>query len=771
MRGRLEDARLLTGQGRYAADWRMAGEAHAAFLRADRAHADIESIDLGAALAAPGVLGVLRGEDLLAAGVRSLPTRLAVNGRDGRPLARPPRYGLAHKRVRFVGEPVAVVVAETAAQAQDAADLIGVDYRERDVVTTGAAALAPGAPSLHDEAPDNCVLDYGAGNEAATQAAFAEAHRVVRVSLHNTRVIGNPMEPRAFLASFDAAAGRFTVHSPTQGLNNLREQLCAAMGLEASRIVALAEEVGGGFGLRSNAYPEYVAVMAAARAFGRPVRWTASRSETFLADDQARDVASDAELALGRDDRFLAMRFSFLVNLGAYLTQTGPFISTQGIVACLTGVYDVPAAYARIRLGLSNTAPCSAYRGAGRPVMSYALERLVDQAALELGVDPAALRRNNLVRRKSFPYKTANGTTYDCGDFEGCLDRALHAADWAGFAARRKDAAARGRLLGRGIAAYIEATGAGQAPSDQVELRFDAAGGLALHAVSHSQGQGHETSFAAVLSGSLGIDASHVRLRSCDPAVPLTGNSTGGSRTMVGVGSVLVHAARKAIEAGLQHAAEYLEVAAADIEFAEGAYRVKGTDRAVTFAELVRRLGAGGAAPHPLDVRAELKTGATYPNGCHVAEVEIDPETGSAEILRYVAVDDGGNLVHPQIVEGQMMGGLTQGAGQVFGERAVYDPASGQLLSGSFMDYPMPRAVLVEGLLLEDHPVPTAANALGAKGIGEAGVTGALPCLMNAVADALRAAGVPHFDLPATPLRVWEALQTAHSTPEGGPRG
>ncbi len=761
MRGRLEDHRLLTGRGRYAADWPATGAAHAAFLRADRAHADIVSIDLSAALDSPGVLGVLRGEDLLAAGARSLPTRLAIKGRDGRELIRPPRYGLAHGRVRFVGEPVAVVVAETAAQAQDAAERIGVEYRERPVVTTGAAALAAGAPQLHDEAPGNCVFDYGSGDEAATAAAFERAHRVVRVSLDNTRVVGNPMEPRSFLASFDAPSGRFSVHSPTQGLNNLRDQLCAAMGLATDRVAAIAEDVGGGFGLRSNAYPEYVAVMVASRALGRPVRWTASRSETFLADDQARDVACDAELALDREGRFLAMRFTFLANLGAYLTQTGPMISTQSVTACLTGVYAVPAAYARIRLALSNTAPCCAYRGAGRPIMSYMVERLVEQAAVELGTDPAELRRRNLVRRQAFPYRTANGTTYDCGDFQGCLDKALAAAEWKGFGKRRLEAKARGRLLGRGIAAYIEATGAGQAPSDQVELRFDADGGVTLHAVSHSQGQGHETSFAAVVGGALGLDPARVRLRCCDPAVPLVGNSTGGSRTLVGVGSALAHASRKAIEAGLPHAAEHLEASAADVEFGEGAYRIKGTDRAVAFADLARKLGAAAAAQgarHPLDVRAELKTGATFPNGCHVAEVEIDPETGTTVILRYVAVDDVGTLIHPQIVEGQMMGGLTQGAGQVFGEHAIYDPETGQLLSGSFMDYPMPRAVLVDGLVLEDHAVPTGANPLGAKGVGEAGVTGALPCLMNAVADALRSAGIPHFDLPATPLRVWQAL-------------
>jgi carbon-monoxide dehydrogenase large subunit len=397
--------------------------------------------------------------------------------------------------------------------------------------------------------------------------------------------------------------------------------------------------------------------------------------------------------------------------------------------------------------------------------MSYMVERLVDQAAAELGDDPAELRRRNLVRRDAFPYRTANGTSYDCGDFEGCLDKALAAADWDGFAGRRMESSSRGTLRGRGIATYIEATGAGNVPGDQVELRFGPDAGITLHVVSHSQGQGHETSFAQVVGRILGTDPARVALRCCDPAVPLVGNSTGGSRTLVGVGSALALASRKVIDAGMPHAAEHLEAAAADLEFDSGTYRIKGTDRAVTLEALARKLARSSAEgpTHPLDVRAELRSGATFPNGCHIAEVEIDPQTGEAGIRSYVAVDDAGNLIHPQIVEGQMMGGLTQGAGQVFGERAIYDPETGQLLSGSFMDYPMPRAVLVGGLVLKDHPVPTASNLLGAKGIGEAGVTGALPALMNAVADALRSAGVPHFDLPATPLRVWQALnQPAH---------
>jgi aerobic carbon-monoxide dehydrogenase large subunit len=428
------------------------------------------------------------------------------------------------------------------------------------------------------------------------------------------------------------------------------------------------------------------------------------------------------------------------------------------VVACLTGVYDVQAACARVKLAVTNKSPGAAYRGAGRPVMSYMLERLVDQAAVELGVDPAELRRRNLVPKGKFPYKTVSGFSYDCGDFEGVLADALRASDWAGFPARRGQSRARGRLRGIGMAAYIEASGGGFAPSDQVELRFSADGAVTMYAVSHNHGQGHETSYAQIASAVMGVPLEHFRLRNGDPAVRLVGNATGGSRSLLGVGSVMQLAARQVVEKGLALAAKDLEAAAADIEFANGSYRIKGTDRAVTLHALARKYAG---TPQGLDVKSEGRFGVTFPNGCHVAEVEIEPETGVAEVVRFAAVDDAGNIVNHQIVEGQMQGGITQGAGQVFGEHAVYDPESGQLLTGSFMDYPMPRAGLVGGLSVHEHPVPTAANPLGAKGVGEAGVSGSLPAIMNAVADALRQAGVASFDMPATPDRIWRALAGA----------
>jgi carbon-monoxide dehydrogenase large subunit len=755
LKGRLEDDRMLTGRGRYVSDWNLPGEAHAHFVRSDRAHAEIVSIDKEAAAASPGVLAVFTGEDLKA--LKSLPAALPVKGRGGAELINPGRPALAQGRVRFVGDAVALVVAERAVAAQDAAELVGVEYRELPAVITAEEAVAPGAPLVHETVPGNIVLDFESGDEALTDQAFKNAARVVRLSVHNSRVVGNPMEPRACLAAYLPEEGMYHLYTCTQGAPIMRNQLSAVLGVPPEKIRVIAEEVGGGFGVRFNLYPEYCAALFAAKALGRPVKWTGTRSEVFLADEQARDVLSHGELALDASGRIVGMRFDMLANLGAYLAPTGPFINTIGIVNCLSGVYDVPATYARIRLALTNTAPMAAYRGAGRPVMSYAIERLVEHAATELGVDAAELRRKSFIPRDRFPYRIAAGFEYDCGDFAGVLQKALEAADWGGFPGRKEEAKKRGRLRGRGMSTYIEATGAGFAPQDQVELRWNAEGTLTLYAPTHNHGQGQETSFAQVVTRELGVPLESVRLRTAGPEFYLTGNATGGSRSLLAVGSVLMLAAREMVKKGLAVAAEELEAAQADIEFAGGSYRIKGTDRAISIQSLAQRRAG------ELDIAYANKFGATFPNGCHIAEVEIDPETGEAEIASYVACDDAGNIVNHQIVEGQVQGGLTQGAGQVFGELAVYDRSSGQLLTGSFMDYAMPRAGLVSNLKLLEHPVPTQLNPLGAKGVGEAGVTGSLPALMNAVVDALRSAGVRHFELPATPQRIWQALRQARS--------
>ena len=763
LKGRLEDRRLVTGQGLYTADRVLPGQLYAAFLRADRAHAQIVSIDSRAALARPGVHRVLTGEDIRAAGVQSLPTQLAVQGRDGQPLLKPQRPALAQGKVRFVGECVACVIAESAALARDACEDVIVAYRDLPVVTTATAALAAGAPQLHDNVPGNRVIDLGQGDEAATEAIFRQAPRVVRLSLYNNRVVGNPLEPRGAIASYEPSSDHYRLYSVTQGVNGLRGQLSATLGIPESRIDVVAQDVGGGFGVRSNLHPEYCTLLVAARLLGCPVKWTGTRSEGFLSDEQGRDVLSHGALALSEDGRFLAMRFDFITNLGAYCAPTGPFINSR-ITACMTGVYDVPVAYARNQLVLTNTAPMAAYRGAGRPVMSAILERLVTQAARALGIDEAELRRRNMIPRDRFPYKLVNGNVYDSGDPAGVLDRALEAVGWhdaARWQRRREAAAARGKLYGRGMACCIESTGAGNAAGDQSVIRFSADGTATLYAVSHSTGQGHETAFAQIVAGVLGLPIEQFRLREGDPAVRLVGNGTGGSRTMTGAGSAMLVAAQEVVRKAKLLASAELEAAESDIEFSAGVFRIAGTDRSVSLQALVAR--HAGANPHPLDVQSQIAIGVTYPNGCHIAEVEIDPATGHTDVLSYTACDDAGNIINHQLVEGQMHGGLAQGIGQVLGEHAVYDPESGQLLSGSFMDYAMPRAGLLNGVQVLDFPVPTPTNPLGVKGVGESGVTGSLPTIMNAILDALSAVGVHTLDMPASPARVWAAIQAARA--------
>jgi carbon-monoxide dehydrogenase large subunit len=752
IKGRLEDDRMLTGRGKYVSDWNLPGQAYGHFVRSDRAHADIVALDAAAALALPGVLAVITGEDIRSA-LKSLPCALPVKGRGGMELIHPGRPALAQGRVRFTGEPLALVVAESAAAAQDAAELVGIEYRDRPAVISTTQALKPGAPLVHDSVPGNIVLDYESGDDAGSQAAFAKAARTIELEVDISRVVGNPMEPRACLARWEARDGMYHLYTCTQGAPIMRNQLSAVLGVPPEKIRVIAEEVGGGFGVRFNVYPEYCAALFAARKLGRPVKWTGTRSEVFLADEQARGVRSRGALALDANGRILGMRFDMLADLGGYLAPTGPFINTIGIVNCLSGVYDVPAAYARIRLALTNTAPMAAYRGAGRPIMSYALERLVEHAAHELGLDAAEFRRRNFIRK--FPYRIAAGFEYDSGDFEGVMNKALAAADWNGFARRRTESQNRGRLRGRGMSTYIEATGAGFAPQDQIELRWGDDGALTIYATTHNHGQGHETTYAQLVSGVLGIPIEKVRLRTAGPEFYLTGNATGGSRSLLAVGGVVYLGAQELVKKGLALAAEALEAAPADIEFAAGEYRIKGTDRRISIQQLAAK------RPGAMDLAYANKFGSCFPNGCHIAEVEITPETGEAQIVSYVACDDAGNIINHQIVEGQVQGGIAQGAGQAFTELAVYDEA-GQLLTGSFMDYAMPRPGEVAGLKLLDHPVPTKLNPLGAKGVGEAGVTGSLPALMNAVVDALRHAGVQHFEMPATPRRLWEALQAAH---------
>ena len=747
--GRREDARLLTGQGRYTADWNRPGQVHAAFLRADRAHAEIRSIDTADALAAPGVLAVLTGADAVAAGFDRGSAMMPVKGR-GEALKVPPRPVLATDRVRFVGEPVALVVAQTAHQAQDAAELITVDYDGLPVIADAAAALAPGAASIHGSVPGNLCFDFDYGDAASTDTAFAGAAHVVRLTLTSSRVAGNPMEPKAALASWDG--DMLDLWTATQGMTAMRDSLASQSGLAADHIRIRAQDVGGGFGIRGSAYPEYGALALAARSVGRPVKWVASRSETFLSDYHGRGLVMTGELALDAEGRFLALRHEWLADQGAHPVATGPLINTLNPAVMSTGCYRIPAVYGRNRLALTNTVPITAYRGAGRPDMAYIIERLVDEASVQTGIDRIELRRRNLIPREAFPYKLPTGAVaseYDSGDYRAGLEQALARADWDGFHARRAEAALRGKLRGIGCAVFVEPAG-GVVPKDEVAITFDEDGLIVLHTVVTSNGQGHETVYPDIVAGVLQIDPMRIRLSAGDPEGPaLVGGGAFASRSMMSHGAASLVAAREVVEKGKTLAADALEAAAADIEYAGGAYRIAGTDRMVDLVAL-----AGGGA---LDTTAGLAATRAFPSGAHVAEVEIDPDTGMTEVVRYTAVDDCGVVMNHTLLEGQILGGMMQGLGQVLGEICIYDE-DGQLATGSFMDYVMPHADLLKRVDISDYCVPSPNNPLGVKGAGEAGTTGALPTAMNAIIDALRPRGVSHLDMPASAQRVWQAL-------------
>jgi carbon-monoxide dehydrogenase large subunit len=761
--GRLEDARLLTGAGRYASDWNYPGQLHAAFLRSDQAHADIVSFNAEAARKLPGVVAVLTHEDVKKAGFGAIPVNMPPKHRDGRPTWKAQRPVLAEGRVRHVGECVACVVADSHQIALDALELIEIEYRDLPAVAQPAAALEPGAPQIHPEVAGNLFLDWEIGNAAKTEAAFAAAAHRVSIKVYNNRVIAQPMEPRSCVATHDEAADLTVLHCPTQGVHMQLTLLVNATGLKREQLNIVAQDVGGGFGARSTLYPEYVAVVMAARLLKRPVKWTGVRSEVFLYDVHARDCVQTGELALDKDFKFLAMRFDFIQALGAYSAPQGSNTSTVSATICLTGEYDVPAAYHRTRLAVTNTMSTAAYRGAGRPLMSYIVERLVDQAAQELKIDPIELRRRNLVPANRIPYEQAHGIAYDSGDFKAVMEKALLKADWAGFDKRLDESKKRGKLRGRGIATFIEASGAGR-ELDNVILRVEPDGTIALYAGAQSQGQSHETTFAQIVSERTGLPMELLRLKSGD-GTRIAGTSAGGSKTMVGAGSLFSVAAKEMVGKGAKLAAKALEAPEQDIEFDHGEYRIKGTDRRITLLQLVDR--HKNEKPHPLDSTAAGSSTWTFPNSCHICELEVDPDTGNIEILKYSGVDDAGVIINHQVVEGQMHGGIAQGAGQVLAEHCIYDKDSGQLLTGSFMDYPMPRATSFVEPQLEDLPTPTTTNALGVKGVGEAGVTGSLPTVMNAVMDALRRGGVTHFDMPCTPQRVWAALQAAKA---GKPR-
>ncbi|HEX3172576.1 MAG TPA: xanthine dehydrogenase family protein molybdopterin-binding subunit [Burkholderiales bacterium] len=758
---RREDLRLITGRGRYTADVNLPGQLHAAFLRADRAHAQIVSIDTAPALAHPGVVAVLTGADALAAQYTQFPNLMAFTGRNGAQILKPERPVLATTAVRYVGETVAMVVAESALAAQDALDAIVVDYRDLGAVATVEDALAPGAPQLHANIPGNLCFEWETGDAAAVEQAFAKAAHITRLKVITTRVAPSPMEPRGNLVSYDAASESYDIYTPSQGMVMLRKQISTLSGVPEAKLRVHTRDVGGSFGQRSGVYPEHGALMMAAKRLGRPVKWVGSRAEGFMSDAHGRGLGIAGELALDRDGKFLAARYEFLCDMGAYLTPTGSISHLRNPATLMTGVYKTPALYGSFKVVLTNTVPIAAYRGAGRPDIAYAVERLVDRAADELKIERSELRRRNFIPPDAFPYKTPTVGVYEPSDFAGCLDQALKTADWQGFEARRAEAKQRGKLRGMGLSTIIEATGAGVFPKDQVAIEVDGEGKLTVYTVSLSSGQGHETTFTSVVADTLGLPHEAVTLRECDPAHDLVGNHTGGSRSMAGVGSVCKVAADKLIEQAKPLAAEELELEPSQVDYAGGAFKSRDGEKSISFVQLAKKLA--GRQPHPMNTLAEATVGSTWPNGCHIAEVEIDPDTGVTEIASYVAVDDCGVVINHSIVEGQVHGGVTQGAGQMFQEEVVYDRGSGQLLTGSFMDYCMPRAGLVRDIDVGDHPLPSKLNAIGAKGVGESGCTASLPALANAMTDALRPAGVGHLDMPYTPSKVWHSIQAVKS--------
>jgi len=749
---RVEDFRLITGNGKYAADWNAAGQLYGYFVRSDRAHAHIVAVNIARALEHPGVKHVFTGVDAVREGYIRAPHALTFPGRNGMKARAPERPVLAHGKVRFVGEALALVVAESAAAAQYAAELVEVEYHDLPCAVQPEEALAPGAAQLHDDVPGNLAFESETGNAQEVEAAFARAAHVTRLKVESNRVSPSPMEPRACLVTYDAASGEYLFNVCMQGVTTLRKMMSSYTKVPEEKLKFEARDVGGGFGQRTPAYPEYCALMIAAKASGRPVKWVASRVECFLSDNHGRNTIISGELALDGGGKFLAMRLHWVNDMGAYLAP-GAMGHIRNTTTCMTGVYRIPALYATYRVPLTNTTPVGAYRGAGRPDIAYVVERLVDRAAVEIGVDAVELRRRNFIPPEAFPYKTPTGSVYENADLPGLLDKALKLADWQGFGARRAQSAAAGKLRGIGISTVIEPTGAGNAAKDEIELQLDASGAITVYTVSKTQGHGHETTFAMIVADALGVPYAQVKVVQCAPDSRLIGNHTGGSRSTVGAGSVCYLAAQKLIEHGKALAALELKLEPSQITYANGEFRSGESPRTVKLAEL--------AKTKTLSLTAEGKFGSTFPNGCHVAEVEVDAGTGAAKIVSYCAVDDCGVVINHAIVEGQLQGGVVQGAGQVFGEHIVYDRESGQPLAASFMDYYMPRAGLLPSLRMEGHPTTSKVSPLGVKGMGESGCTASLPALVGAVIDALRPLGVTHLDMPLTPSRLWHAIQAA----------
>jgi aerobic carbon-monoxide dehydrogenase large subunit len=760
---RKEDDTLVRGKGKYTDDFDLPGQAYAWIVRSSHAHGIIRGIDISAAKAMPGVLGVWTGNDLAAANYGPYTCGLPLKSRDGTPLLQTNRTALMSDKVRYVGDPIAFVVAETLAQARDAGEAVVLDIDPLPAVTSAEEAAKPGAPQLYDHIPNNVALDYHYGDAAKVEAAFAGAVHVTKLDITNTRVAVVAMEPRAALASYDRASERYTIQVPTQGVAGNRQNLAKnILKVPNEKVHLLTPNVGGSFGMKNINYPEYLCILHAAKALGRPVKWTDERSTSFLSDSHGRAGQIHGELALDAEGKFLAVKISGYGNLGAYITGVAPSPLSLNVGKNLASVYRTPLMSVDIKTVLTNTTLMGAYRGAGRPEANYYMERLIDRAADEMGINRLTLRKRNFIKPQQMPFAAASGVTYDSGDFQGVFNKALEISDHANFARRKKESRKQGKLRGIAVGSYLEVT----APPG-VELGkivFEADGAVRLITGTLDYGQGHATPFAQVLCAQLGVPFESVKLEQGDSDIVHAGNGTGGSRSITASGMAIVEASKLVIEKGKRAAAHLMEAAEGDIEFAGGRFTIAGTDRSIDIIELAKRMREGKmpeGVPDTLDVDHTTEAvPSTFPNGCHVAEVEIDPETGIVKIVRYTGVNDFGTIVNPMLVAGQLHGGVAQGIGQVLMECVSYDE-SGQPITGSFMDYALPRAEDIPMMAVGDHPVAAKSNPLGTKGCGEAGCAGSLSCLVNAVLDALAEYGITKIDMPLTPERVWRAIEDA----------
>jgi len=759
---RKEDDTLVRGKGKYTDDFSLPKQAYGWVVRSSHAHGIIKSIDTGAAKGMPGVLGVWTGSDLEAAGYKPFICGMPLKSRDGSPLLQTNRMPLATGKVRYVGDPVAFVVAETLAQARDAAEAVELDIESLPAVTDAAEAAKPGAPQLYDHIPNNVALDYHYGDTAKIEAAFASAAHVTKLDIVNTRVAVVSMEPRVALGHYDKASERYTLQVPTQGVSGNKAIMARILNVPPEKLRILTANVGGSFGMKNLNYPEYACILHAARALGRPVKWTDERSTSFLSDSQGRSQLIHAELALDAEGKFLAVRLSGYGNLGAFITGVAPGPLSANTSKNLAGVYRTPLLGVDMKTVLTNTTHLGAYRGAGRPEANYYMERLIDRAADEMGIDRLTLRKRNFIKPAQLPFAASSGVTYDSGDFAGVLSKALEISDHANFAKRKRESRKNGKLRGIAVGSYLEVTAP---PSGELgKITFDPDGSVTLTTGTLDYGQGHATPFAQVLSAQLGVPFDKIKLEQNDSDLVRFGNGTGGSRSITATGQAIVEASALVVEKGKKAAAHMLEASEADIEFAGGHFTIAGTDRSIGIMELAERMREGKmpeGTPDSLDVdHATKETVSTFPNGCHVAEVEVDPDTGVIKIVRYSAANDFGTVVNPMIVAGQLHGGVVQGIGQALMEEVNYD-ASGQPITGSFMDYALPRAEDAPMMEIGDHPSPAKTNPLGTKGCGEAGCAGSLVCVVNAVIDALSDYGIKDLNMPLTPEKIWRAIEDA----------